>query len=213
VGITRLGSKMPAFNPYRIIDDPELLPMLSRYSTRQKRVYIMAHYNVPRELTDASCQALDLLMKAGVMTVNQTPVLKGINDRPDVLAELMRRLSFIGVPPYYFFQCRPTEGNKPYELPIVETFRVVEEAKKHVSGLAKRARLVMSHESGKIETVGVTKEQIYLRYHRARHPEDEGRFMAARRDDNAYWFDDLEVVDGHREAPSTRRVLHSLGPE
>ena len=61
VQIIRLGSKMPAFNPYRIIDDPELTAVFARYSTRQKRIYVMAHYNVPRELTDVSCHALDLL--------------------------------------------------------------------------------------------------------------------------------------------------------
>jgi len=216
VGIIRLGSKMPAFNPYRIIDDPELAGMLSHYSTRQKRIYVMAHYNVPQELTDVSCLALDLLMKSGVVTVNQTPILKGINDDAKVLAELMRRLSFAGVPPYYFFQCRPTEGNGPYEVPLVRSYALLEEAKRHVSGLAKRARLVMSHERGKIEMVGLTNEHIYLRYHRARDAEDEGRFMVFHRDDDAFWFDDLVSAETQSEHPVRawgHQNVHALGPE
>ncbi len=191
VGIIRIGTKMPAFNPYRIIDDPELLEVLARYSTRHKRIYFMLHFNHPRELTDAAHLAIDLLQRAGVILCNQSPIVRGINDDPDVLAELMRELSFIGVPPYYFFQCRPTAGNKPFEMPLVETYHVFEMAKSQVSGLAKRARLVMSHASGKIEVVGVTEEKIYLRYHRAHDPQDVSRFMEFERDDAAYWLDDL----------------------
>jgi KamA family protein len=195
VGIIRLGSKIPAFNPYRIINDPELLAVLSRYSTRQKRIYVMAHFNHPRELTDEALLGLDLLMKAGVTTVNQSPIINGINSDPEILAELMRKLSFVGAPPYYFFQCRPTEGNAPFDLPITRTYAILEEAKRVVSGLAKRPRLVMSHELGKIEIVGVTSDHIYTRFHRARHNEDEGRFMIFERNDLAYWLDDLKPAD------------------
>lgn len=195
VRIIRIGSKIPAFNPYRIINDPELPAMLSRYSTRNGRIYIMSHFNVPNEITDVSALGLDMLMKAGVIVANQTPVLRGINDSPEVLKELMAKLSWIGVPPYYFFQCRPTRGNEPYQLPLVDSYQAVEEAKKRVSGLAKRARLVMSHASGKIEMVGLTDHHIYLRYHRARNPENEGRFMAFYRNDRAFWLDDLVSAD------------------
>ena len=201
VEIIRIGSKMTAFNPYRIIDDPALLEMFSRYSTPDHRIYMMTHFNVPQELSDAAKRALDLLMKSGLVLANQTPVLKGINHRPSVLAELMSKLSAVGVPPYYFFQCRPTEGNLPFALTMVEAYQALEKAKAMVSGLAKRARLVMSHESGKIEMVGLNRRHIYLRYHRARDPQDEGRFMTFHRDDNAYWLDDLQPVQ-HTPRPT-----------
>ena len=51
VGIIRIGSKMPAFSPYRILDDPALPEMIRKYSTPEKRIYIMAQFNHPRELT------------------------------------------------------------------------------------------------------------------------------------------------------------------
>jgi lysine 2,3-aminomutase len=215
VGIIRIGSKIPAFNPYRIIDDADLMPMLSRYSTRQKRIYLMAHFNVAQELTDRAVLAMDLLQKAGVTIVNQTPIVRGINDKPEQLAELIRRLSFIGVPPYYFFQCRPTEGNRPYIMPIVETYMAFVNAKKNVSGLAKRARLVMSHASGKVEMVGLTEEFMYMRYHRAKDPADEERFMVFHRDDEAYWLDELVPADEPPRPVKTygHRVPRALGPE
>jgi L-lysine 2,3-aminomutase len=113
-----------------------------------------------------------------------------------ILAQMFRKLSFIGCPQYYLFQGRPTAGNLPYTVPLVQGYFLFEEAKKHVSGLAKRARFVMSHESGKIEIVGVDASSIYLRYHRAKDPENEGRFMVFRRDDNALWLDELLSSSG-----------------
>lgn len=209
VHIIRIGTKMPAFNPFRILDDPSLLEMLERYSIPTKRIYIMAHYNHPRELTPESISAIDLLMKAGCIVCNQSPIIRGINDDIDTLAELMRKLSFYGITPYYFFQCRPTAGNKPFELPIVKAWHVFDRARRMVSGLAARARFVMSHSSGKIEVLAIDNEHIYLRYHRAKDPLDEGRFMIVKRDDSAYWFDDLEEVQSRE--PLGIEALDDMG--
>lgn len=193
VRIIRIGSKMPAANPWRILDDGDLVDVLSAASTPRRRVYLMAHFDHPRELTESAIEAIDRLTAAGVICVNQCPVIRGVNDNSDVLADLFRKLSFIGCPQYYLFQGRPTAGNQPYEVPLVRSYELFEEAKRHCSGLAKRARLVMSHASGKIEVVGMDRRHIYLHYHRARRREDRGRFVVCRRDDEAFWLDDLEV--------------------
>ncbi|PXF33958.1 radical SAM protein, partial [Mesotoga sp. SC_NapDC] len=111
VGIIRFGSKMVAFNPYRIINDPDLPEMISKYSTPQKRIYIMAHFNHPRELTDQAVKGLNILRDAGAVICNQTPMISGVNDSVEVMSDLFKKLSFIGIPPYYVFQCRPTKGN------------------------------------------------------------------------------------------------------
>ncbi len=215
IKIIRVGTKMPAFNPYRIIDDPELPNMLTRYSTRHKRVYVMTHFNHPRELTDAACLALDLLMRAGTILCNQTPILKGVNDDPKTLKRLMADLAAIGVNPYYFFQCRPTQGNMPFVLSLTEAYEVFEEAKRKVSGLSKRARFVMSHALGKIEIVGVTEHHVYLKYHRARYPKDDGRLLVYHRDDSAYWLDDLVPVEEtpHPVAKFGHKQAQVMGPE
>lgn len=194
VQIIRIGSKMPAFNPYRIIDDPALLEMFKKYSTDHKKIYLMAHFNHPRELTDVAIHALNLAMKAHVIVINQTPMLRGINDDPQVLGELMNKLSYIGVPPYYIFQCRPTLGNKMFSIPVEEAFEIFEIARMHCSGLAKRARLVMSHASGKIEIVGKTDKFVHLRYHRAANPQKKARFMTFKSNPNAYWYDDYDEI-------------------
>lgn len=196
VKIIRIGSKMPAFNPWRVIDDPTLLEAIRKYSTAEKRIYIMAHFDHPRELTEGAIEGIDALLKAGAIVVNQCPIIQGVNDDARAMQQLFEKLSFIGAPQYYIFQGRPTAGNEPYEVPIVRGYQLVEEAKKKVSGLAKRVRFAMSHETGKIEIVGVDDRYIYMRYHRAKHPANEGRFMVAHRDDEAAWLDDLKIVEG-----------------
>ncbi len=192
VQIVRIGSRMPAFNPYRILGDPDLLKMIREYSTAHRKIYIMTHFIHPRELTDVAIQAVSLLQKAGAVTANQAPLLRGINDDPTVLAELLRKLSFIGDAPYYVFQCRPAVGNRMYTVPIEEGYDIVEQAKSLISGLAKRVRYAMSHSSGKIEIVGKSEGQVFLKYHRAADGSDNGRMLVFRSNPNACWLDDYE---------------------
>jgi len=192
VKIIRIGTKVPAFNPFRITKDPSLLAAIEKYSTNDKKIYIMAHFNHPVELTDIAIEGLNLLMKAGAIIVNQTPIIKGVNDNVEVMTELFSKLSFIGVPPYYLFLCRPTLGNKTYSVPIEKAFEIFDTARTRCSGLAKRARLVMSHETGKIEVVAVTENHAFFKYMRAAHPENDGRFMAMESNPRAYWFDDYQ---------------------
>ena len=192
VKIIRIGTKIPAFNPYRIINDPSLHEMIRTYSTGEKKIYVMAHFNHPRELTPVAVKGLNMLMQSGAVVVNQTPMIKGVNDDPEVLAELFNRLSFIGVPPYYVFLCRPTLGNEPFAIPIEEGYEVFEQARSRCSGLAKRARLVMSHETGKIEMVGISKGQVFLKYNRSADVENDAKFLVFNSNPDAYWFDDYE---------------------
>lgn len=192
VQIVRIGSKMPAFNPFRITEDPSLLEAFREFSTPERRIYVMAHFNHPRELTPEAVRAMGMLQKAGVITVNQSPLLRGINDDPDTLAEMFDKLSFIGVPPYYMFCGRPTEGNRIYTLPIEAAYRIFERARRRSSGLAKRAKLAMSHRTGKIEIVAVASGMTLFKYHRAAEPGRTGEVLAFRSQPDATWFDDYE---------------------
>jgi KamA family protein len=192
VQIIRIGTKIPAFNPFRILNDPSLLDMFRKYSTNEKKIYVMAHFNHPRELTEVAIEGLNQLIKAGVTVVNQTPLIKGVNDDPEALGDLFSKLSFIGVPPYYVFLCRPTLGNETYALPVEKAYKIFEAARSRCSGLAKRARLVMSHESGKVEVMGLTDEQVIFKYMRAADNENNAKICLFKRNSRAYWLDDYE---------------------
>ena len=210
VEIIRIGTKIPAFNPFRILDDPTLLEMIETYSTAHKKIYIMTHFVHARELTEPAVNSVHLLQKAGAMIANQTPLIRGLNDNPNVLAELLGKLSYIGAAPYYLFQCRPALGNKAYTVPLEEGYQIAEQAKALVSGLAKRLRFVMSHSTGKIEIVGITKNRVYFKYHRAADDADSGRFFVLKRNPNAYWLDDYdEAIRDYAVDLSNR----SYGPE
>ncbi len=198
VEIIRIGTKIPAFNPYRITNDPSLLEMIENYSTKGKKIYVMTHFVHLKELTDVAVQSVHLLQKAGAMIANQTPLVRDLNDEPTVMGGLLNKLSYIGATPYYIFQCRPALGNKAYTVPIEEGYEIVEQAKSMVSGLAKRVRYTMSHATGKIEILGKTKEFVYFKYHRAADDANSGRFMVFKSNPDACWLDDYdEIVDDY----------------
>jgi len=197
VNIIRIGSKMPAYNPYRILNDPGLTEVLSRYSTPEKRIYVMAHYNHPKEMTDASMQAIEKLHRAGVIVVNQTPVLNEVNSYPAIFTQLFRKLSFAGISPYYVFQCRPSLGNLLFQTPVERSYEIIQQAWQACSGLAKRARFVMSHATGKIEIVGKTANHVYMRYHQAADHADIGKMLVFKSNPMARWFDDYRHHAGH----------------
>jgi len=198
VRIIRIGTKVPAFNPYRITEDSVLPDIINRYSGQQKKIYIMTHFIHPRELTSVAVKAVNILQRAGAVIANQMPLIKGVNSEPEVLAQLLAKLSFIGAVPYYIFQCRPALGNRAYTVPIEQGYEIIERAKSLVSGLAKRMRFVMSHSTGKVEVVGMTEDFVYFKYHRAANDLESGRFLTLLRNPNAYWLDDYaEMIEDY----------------
>jgi lysine 2,3-aminomutase len=203
VKIIRLGSKLPVFNPMRIYEDEELLNLIREYSSPKQRIYIMAHINHPNEITEETIKGFEALHEAGAIVVNQTPVLKGINDDPEVLARLLDKLSWAGVTPYYFFVNRPVAGNSDFVLSLKELYTIVEKAKALTSGLGKRVRLSMSHTSGKIEILAVENGKAYLKYHQSRDNE-YGKFMILDCPDDAAWFDDLPGNEQYWKKPEKK---------
>lgn len=205
VRIIRIGTKLPVFNPHRILKDPDLLEMIREFSTPERKIYVMLHFNHPREITGEAIEGVSRLLDAGAQLCNQTPLLRGVNDAPEVLANLLNELSYIGVAPYYVFICRPTKGNAAFALPIEEAVDVFEQGRTWCSGLAGRVRLAMSHATGKIEIVGKDEERVYFRYHRAADPADRGRFLVMERNPDAYWLDHYsEPVEEYSPFPLFR---------
>ena len=194
VNVIRLGTKMLSYDVHRVLNDPELPKMIRTYSTDEKKMYVMCHFSHPRELTDLAIEAANILLDARAILFNQTPLVRGVNDDPYTLARLLNKLAFVGVRPYYIFQCRPVVGNKPYSVPVEEAYEIIERAKSMVCGLGKTVRYAMSHSTGKIEVVGKTDSHVYFKYHRAAKREDSGRFIVAPSMPDAYWFDDYRKM-------------------
>ena len=206
IKIVRIGTKMLSFNPYRILNDPLLTDMITKYNNRNRRIYIMSHFSHVREITEEAYNAIIMLQKAGAIILNQTPIIKKVNDSPLVLAELFQKMSFIGITPYYVFQCRPSLGNKIYAVPLEEAYGIFEKAREQVSGISKRARFVMSHSTGKLEIIGLTESQIYLKYHRAADSKYSAQFMIYKRNPEAYWYDDYTGLFAESSVPCDTEV-------
>ncbi|MCU0690007.1 MAG: KamA family radical SAM protein, partial [Polyangiaceae bacterium] len=86
IEVIRIGTRVPAVLPMRI--EPELVDVLRAHGP----IWIMTHFNHPRELTPQACQALSLLADGGLPVMNQTVLLRGVNDNTRVLSELCRGL-------------------------------------------------------------------------------------------------------------------------
>ena len=194
VKIIRIGTRMPQFYPFRISEDRDLLNLIKKYSRNDKKIYVVNHFVHPREITGQAIECIQKLIDAGAILCNQTPLIRGISDNIETLRELFNKLSYIGCPPYYVFQCRPAKGNKIFAVPIEEGYKIFEMAKDKCAGLAKRARYAMSHKTGKLEILALLDNKIIFKYHRAANNKNVGKIVVAKRNKEAYWFDDYEVI-------------------
>jgi KamA family protein len=186
----RFGTRTPVVLPSRILKDPSLIALLKKYSRPDRRLYIVTHFNHPNEFTDKSIKAVGELINAGVVVNNQTTLLKHIHDDPAVLAEVQNRLTEIGVNPYYVFQCRPVKRVKEhFQFSLKRGFEIVEEARKQLNGVAKRFRYCMSHDTGKIEILGLQGSRMFFKYHQARDEARLGNLFSIDVDDTAGWLE------------------------
>ena len=188
----RFGSRMAVTLPERILHDPELLELFRAYSTKNRRIYLHTQFNHPREITPQATEAVNRVIRSGVVVNNQTVLLRDVNDTPEVLADLQRNLVRIGVNPYYVFQCRPVKRVKShFQVPLAEGYRIVAKARGMLDGLSKRFRYAMSHERGKIEILGILGDEMFFKHQQARDPKDASRFFKRKLDETAGWLDEL----------------------
>lgn len=188
----RFGTRTPVVLPSRIYKDKELLEILGSYN-KIKQIYVVTHFNHPNEITEESTKAIESLKKIGIVIRNQTVLLKGINDNADTLAVLMRRLTEIGVVPYYLFQCRPVFGVKnQFQVPFHRACTIVDEARSKLNGISKGFRYAMSHPTGKIEIIGSHEaNKILFKYHQTKYEKDQGRIFSIEVSENQSWLPDV----------------------
>jgi KamA family protein len=184
----RFGSRAPVTFPSRF-KDKNLLRILSTYSHPDRRLYVVTQFNHPNEITPESIEAVDSLIKFGVIVNNQTVLLKGVNDNPVTITNLMNSLVSIGVNPYYIFQCRPVKRVKNhFQVPLVKGIKIIEKAKKQCNGHSKQFRYIMSHRTGKIEILGIFENEIYFKYHQAKNRNKLGKIFKKPIDESAGWL-------------------------
>ncbi|MCX7983444.1 MAG: KamA family radical SAM protein [Bacteroidetes bacterium] len=130
VEIIRIGTKIPCVLPQRIT--PKLCRMLKKYHP----LYINTHFNHPWECTPEAERACALLSDAGIPLGNQAVLLKGVNDDPDIMLELHRKLLKMRVRPYYIYQADLTKGTNHFRTPVRVGLEIMDKLRGHTSGLA-----------------------------------------------------------------------------
>ncbi|MFB5066941.1 MAG: lysine 2,3-aminomutase [Candidatus Wallacebacter cryptica] len=130
VEVVRIGTRVPAVNPYRIT--PELVNILRKYHP----LWINVQFNHVREITPEAAEACALLADAGIPLGNQTVLLKGINDSVEAQKELVHKLLQIRVRPYYLYQCDLAEGIDHFRTPVSLGIEIMEKLHGHTSGFA-----------------------------------------------------------------------------
>jgi lysine 2,3-aminomutase len=146
VDVIRVGTRVPVTLPQRLFD-PELIELLAG----AEKIWIQTHFNHPREITPEATIACRALVNAGMPISNHCVLLKGVNDNPEIMRNLVRQLLRIKVRPYYMFHCDPVTGAGHFRTSVWKGVEIIESLRGHVSGLGVPTYVVDGlHGAGKI---------------------------------------------------------------
>ncbi|MFM2197840.1 MAG: hypothetical protein RLZZ505_1272 [Verrucomicrobiota bacterium] len=126
----RIGSRIPIFLPQRIT--PELCSMLKKHHP----LFISIHSNHPKELTTEVRDGLARLADAGIPLGNQSVLLRGINDSPEIQKTLVHKLLMCRARPYYLYQCDLITGSSHLRTSVAEGVNIIEQLRGHTTGYA-----------------------------------------------------------------------------
>lgn len=130
VDTIRLATRVPVTLPMRIT--PELVRALRKHHP----IWVMTHFNHPKELTRESIAACTRLADAGFPVMNQSVLLAGVNDDADVLEALFRGLVRARVRPYYLLQADPVRGTGHLRTPLAKGIALMERLQGRLTGIA-----------------------------------------------------------------------------
>jgi lysine 2,3-aminomutase len=103
----RFATKGLAIQPMKILTDTDwtdaVTEVVERGRKMHKEVVIHTHFNTPNEVTGISQDAMNLLFERGITVRNQTVLQAGVNDTPKLMGDLIKKLSYINVHPYYVY--------------------------------------------------------------------------------------------------------------
>jgi lysine 2,3-aminomutase len=129
VDIVRIGTKVPAALPVRVTE------ALARALAARGPLYINTQFNHPRELTEDAAGAVARFVDAGIPVANQSVLLAGVNDDPDVMEALCRRLLVARVRPYYLFACDLVAGAERFRVPLARAIAIMAHLRGRIGGL------------------------------------------------------------------------------
>ena len=201
----RIGTKALAYWPYRFTegeDADDFMRLIQEVRAAGKHFTLMAHSSHSRELEPEVAQkAVERVLNAGAVIRCQAPLIRKVNDDPNVWAQLWRTQVKLGMVPYYMFVERDTGAKAYFEVSLARAYKVFTEAYCQVSGLCRTVRgPSMSASPGKVLVDGITEvggEKVFvLKFLQGRDPGWVNRVFFAKYDSKATWLDDLKPAHG-----------------
>ncbi len=204
----RIGTKALSFWPYRFLTDTdsnEILDLFKSVSDKGIHLALMAHINHYNELkTDAVREAVDVIHQSGAQIRTQSPLIKHINDKPEIWAKMWRKQVEMGMIPYYMFMARNTGAQDYFGVNMQSAHDIFTKAYRQVSGICRTVRgPSMSAGPGKVHingTAEINGEKVYvLSFIQGRVPEWVGKPFFAEYNPDALWLTDLRPAFGKKE--------------
>ncbi|MED6314670.1 MAG: lysine 2,3-aminomutase [Verrucomicrobiota bacterium] len=201
----RIGTKALAYWPYRFTegeDADDFMQLIEEVRAAGKHFALMAHSSHSRELEPEVAQkAVERVLNAGAVIRCQAPLIRKVNDDPNVWAQLWRTQVKLGMIPYYMFVERDTGAKAYFEVSLARAYKVFTEAYSQVSGLCRTVRgPSMSASPGKVLVDGITEvggEKVFvLKLLQGRDPDWVNRVFFAKYDSKATWLDGLKPAHG-----------------
>ncbi|MCC5796693.1 MAG: EF-P beta-lysylation protein EpmB [Methylophaga sp.] len=125
----RIHSRLPLVLPERITEH-----LCCSLSESRLNVIMVIHANHANEFDEATAKALSALQQAGCQLLNQTVLLRGINDSADALCQLSEQLSACGVLPYYLHLLDPVAGASHFDVPQDQGEALITTMRQRLSG-------------------------------------------------------------------------------
>ena len=129
IKVIRIGTRVPTTLPMRVT--LELAQILAKHSP----IWISTHFNSPKELTNEAIKACGTLIDAGLPIVNQTVLLKDVNDDVNILKDLFNGLQEARIKPYYAFLGDPVMGTEQFYVSLEDAQMLENNLRKEISGL------------------------------------------------------------------------------
>ncbi len=139
----RVGTRLPIVNP------PGIKEWHYEALKNLQIPHLMVHINHPEELTPQSIAVLTKFrMECNATVMSQSVLLRGVNDNPDVLAELFTKLAKNGIRPYYLYQNDPVPWARRFTVPVPEAIEIWQKLRPRLSGIVATARFVIDTPDG-----------------------------------------------------------------
>ncbi|WP_239014615.1 lysine-2,3-aminomutase-like protein [Archangium violaceum] len=129
VEVIRVHTRYPVAEPQRITHQ------LAQVLKGRAAVYVVIHCNHPRELTDEVRAACSRLIDQGIPMLSQTVLLRGVNDEPETMEELMRALVRARIKPYYLHHLDMARGTGHFRTTVAKGQDIMRRLRGRVSGL------------------------------------------------------------------------------